>query len=169
MKIARMIVISALVSLAAGCFSIEAEDVADHVMTELSETKASMASATPTPTVAPANTSTLLGTEMPSGTSLVQSSYSSTSSREAWGYPGDRLDWRKDIPIRTAIFAAADTGLLGQGWQQCTIFGAEGSNTWIKPGTDEVLTMEFMSGPPKIANVYWKNWGGSQSGCKGRM
>jgi len=167
MKIARTIGINALALVAAGC-SIEAEDFTDHLKTELSATKASMSSATPTTTRAPANASKLLGTDMPSGTSLVQSSYSKTSSREAWGYKSDRLDWRKDIPIRNAIFVAADNGLLRQGWQQCTISGAEGSNTWTKAGTDEFLVIDFMSGPPAIANVYWKNWGASTAKCMGK-
>ena len=146
-----------------GCV-VETDRIASETVRENLEKRRSASSTTTTTTRD--NKSKLLGIDMPAATWLVQSSYSKTSSREAWGYKGDRLDSRKDIPIRNTIFAVADGGLLRKGWQQCTIYTG-GPYSWIKPGTDEFITMRFMAGPPTIANVLWQNWRDEQ--CKGRV
>ncbi|SHT68368.1 Uncharacterised protein [Mycobacteroides abscessus subsp. abscessus] len=148
----------------AGCV-VDTDRIATETINEKLEERRS-ASSMPSTSAARANKSKLLGVDMPTGTWLVQSSYSGTSSREAWGYKGDRLDSRKDIPIRNTIFAMADSGLLRQGWQQCTIHTG-GPYSWIKPGTDEYIIMSYMAGPPKIANVLWQNW--HDGACEGRV
>ncbi|GAY14025.1 hypothetical protein [Mycobacterium sp. shizuoka-1] len=134
----------------------------DTIRENLDEKKSALA--TPTTSDAPDNMSKLLGINMPSGTWLVQASYARSSSREAWGYKGDRLNPGNDVGIRNTIFAVADGSLLRQGWQQCTIY-VGGPYSWIKPGTDEFIEMVFMSGPPTIANVSWQNW--REGACKG--
>lgn len=109
-------------------------DVTEHIMTELSKTKAARAEETH------GDRSELLnGAQMPSGVNLGVSSYgNSGEDYEQWYYYQDTSE------RRTAILEAADKA-MGSRWIPCSMAGTD--RTWVSSKNDQSVSLEFEPAP----------------------
>lgn len=109
-------------------------DVTEHIMTELSKTKAAQAEQSE------GDRSELLnGARMPFGVNLVSSSYGNSSKEyESWYYYQDTSE------RRTAILEAADKAMESR-WIPCAMPGTD--RTWVSSKNDESVSLEFRPAP----------------------